>query len=280
MFVIGIVGIALAWVVYSLWQRRRLKVIFTAMQLLSETRQPYGDIARADAVAKGLPRVDEIPQGWSFVAGDPKAKGGDTYRAGDSLVCQFNADRTSYGLYVPTLPKHRSLQQIIANRPYSSHVEEDLTTRANYMKHIQNCTKAMSLPNGTDAFRGTYKWCFRDYVTQEEFFGMLACRSCLEKILFFPQQVGQITVNNDGSCTLDERSLLFGFVPLQILWHGRISHQGAIVWQSSSVRLGWRNFGKTFDKPPAAERLRQDKWYVRYPKASSLPSPSRSINRT
>ena len=265
MFLAAFAGVFVAWIAYSIWQRRQLKSVFAAMQLLSETRRPHGDSEHAKAIAKtSLRLVRDMPEGWNFVAGDPMAQGGPIYRAGNKVACQFNADESLYGLYVPKLPQALSLPEIISKRPYGTYIEEDIASRANYMMHAQN-SKSNNNYNGTCSFRGTYEWCFRDYVTQEELFGMLASRSCIEKTLFFPQQIGRITVKDDGSCTLHEQSLLFGFVPLQILWYGKINHQAAIAWETTCIRLGWKNYGKTFFKPQASERLRKDKWFVRYP---------------
>ena len=265
MFALEVAGIVLAWIAYSVWQKRRLKPVFAAMQLLSETRRPHGSLEHAVKVAKSLQRIDKIPKGWNFVAGDPKAKGGPIYRAGDSVVCQFNANESAYGLYVPKTPKTMSLPESIAKRPHGTYIEEDLASRANYMSHAQSSLSAERLPHGTSVFRGSYEWCFRDYVTHEELFGMLASRSCVEKTLFYPLQIGRLTVTSNGDCKLHERSLVFGFVPLQIFWYGKLNHQTAIAWETTSLRLGWNRFGKTFDKPAASERLRQDKWFVRYP---------------
>ena len=38
-----------------------------------------------------------------------------------------------------------------------------------------------------------------------------------------------ITVKDDGTCTLEDRSLVFGFVPLQIHWYGKIIEPGAMI---------------------------------------------------
>lgn len=266
---VQIAGVVLAWVVYSLWCRKVLsQTTFAAMQLLAETRQPDGDPVQAREVARQLTVVDAVPEGWHWMAGDPKAHGGPVYRAGDDCVVQFSADESTYGLHVPVRPHTGSLPDMVAQRPYVTHLEEDLTLRSRYMDHTTNYV-AMNASNAP-ALDGSYGWCFRDYVNHEELFGMLSIRMCVEKVFFLPVKIGQITVDaNTGSCALDDRSLLFGIVPLEMHWRGHLnSQEGAIVWDRTSLDIGWKGtvLSKHFDRPAMSERLRRDRWLVRYAK--------------
>jgi len=267
-----VAGVTLAWVAYSMWNRRSLsKSTFAAMQLLSETRQVDGDTCKAREVARQLPVIKSVPDGWYFVAGDAEARGGPVYYARE-CVAQFNADESTYGIYVPSHPKSPilSLQQILAKRPSKNHLEENMASRANYMDHTRKCVRASDTDAGTLPFKGTYDWCFRDYVTHEELFGMLASRMCVERVIFLPIKIGQLTVDgNDGKCALDERSLLFGFIPLEMHWRGHVNKkEGAIVWERTFLDIGWNGtvLSKTFDRPSMSERLRQNKWFIRFPK--------------
>jgi len=272
MLTVQFVGLILAWVAYSMWNRRSLsKTTFAAMQLLSETRQVNGDISKAKEIAQHLPLIDTVPDEWYCVAGDPEARGGSVYNARD-CVARFSEDESTYGIYVPPQPniKKLSLQQILSKRPSKNHLEESVVLRANYMDHTRNCVRVGEKDVGTGPFQGVYDWCFRDYVSHEELFGMLATRMCVERIIFLPIKIGQLTVDgNTGMCALDERSLLFGFIPLEMHWRGNVNkEQGAIVWDRTFLDIGWKGtvLSKSFDRPSMSERLRQNRWFIRYPK--------------
>ena len=68
LFLAAFAGAFFAWIAYYIWQRRQLKAVFAAMQLLSETRRPHGDSARAKAViakaSSSLLRAYNVPEGW------------------------------------------------------------------------------------------------------------------------------------------------------------------------------------------------------------------------
>ena len=271
-----VAGAALAWVLYSLYHRWHLqRTTFAAMQLLAETRAIHGEVIRAKQVTRRLKRIAAVPPGWHFVAGNGKARGGPVFRAGQIMVCQFDATETLFALYLPppsssssssSPNNNNTLAELIAQR--TTVLEEDMAKRARYMTLLgttSSCLRPKQAPKGIQPFKGRYIWCFRDYVTYEELFGMLSARFCVEKILFNPS-ILSVWVSVNGGCQLQDSSTLFGFIPLQIHWQGNVDEEGVITWETTALRLGWRLWGKTFERPAVSERLRQDKWYLSYPK--------------
>ena len=55
---------------------------------------------------------------------------------------------------------------------------------------------------------------------------------------------------------------LLSFLPLTIRWTGEQAG-GEFRWTATEARLGWRWFGRTFDRPAPAERLRREPWRCR-----------------
>jgi hypothetical protein len=94
---------------------------------------------------------------------------------------------------------------------------------------------------------------------------MMVVRKGTENLLLRPAGGAKLKVDENGSCTLNERSYLFFFIPFLITWEGRLG-KDRIDWTTSSCRLGWKRFGKLFNKPPQAEALRKDPWVLRLPK--------------
>ena len=66
----------------------------------------------------------------------------------------------------------------------------------------------------------------------------------------------------DGSVALRERFRLLSFLPLAIRWTGEQAG-GEFRWTATEARLGWKWFGRTFDRPAPAERLRREPWRCR-----------------
>ena len=109
---------------------------------------------------------------------------------------------------------------------------------------------------------GRYSFVFRDYVNSEELSGMAAARGCGTALLFYGDGKTRLDVAADGSVALRERFRLLSFLPLAIRWTGEQAG-GEFRWTATEARLGWKWFGRTFDRPAPAERLRREPWRCR-----------------
>jgi hypothetical protein len=99
----------------------------------------------------------------------------------------------------------------------------------------------------------------------EELLGMMVRRKGMEILLLKFLESGKLVVDDEQDCLLTESARFLHFIPFIISWYGKLGSD-RIKWTSTSMRLGWKRFGKTFLNPPAAEKLRVDPWVVRLPK--------------
>ena len=99
----------------------------------------------------------------------------------------------------------------------------------------------------------------------EELHGMMIRRKGMELLLFRSFENDKFIVDEEHQCQMTASGMLLLFIPLAISWHGTLE-PNRINWTSTSLRLGWKLFGKTFLNPTEAEKLRQNPWVVRLPK--------------
>ena len=154
------------------------------------------------------------------------------------------------------------LRELVSEKTTMMTIEEDVLKRMNWMKKVNECVPIK------DSVEGSYTFCFRDYVNHEELMGMMWKRYGIEGFLFKPSRADKLTIDKDSKCTLFAKSKMFRFIPISIEWEGELK-EGAIDWTSTSLTMGWKKFGKFFDKPAAAEKLRKDPWVISVPKDDS-----------
>ncbi len=100
---------------------------------------------------------------------------------------------------------------------------------------------------------------------------MLVQRKAWELLLIQPCGNGMLTICNSKDngqlpCYTKESGYTFLFIPYAIEWSGHFSPRDhTIHWTNSSIRIGWKSFGKTFLKLKNAEKRRKDPWVVYYP---------------
>jgi hypothetical protein len=253
-----------AWVAYSAARRSALnKETFAQMRMISETRQPEGDMQQlVPLVSEKLPLVDSLPEGWVHWKGDPALKG--PFRTTKEVAYCLNEDATSCALFTRAkLPAARSMRELVAKRTFAMLMVEDPYERINWMQNIDACVASDSLTNAAP-IEGTYAFCFRDYVNYEEMAALMIKRWGIDIILLNPKRCDQLVIDINKQCKLDAAGTAFGFLPTSITWEGVVA-DNAIQWTTTSARVGWKRFGKTFDRPPAAEKLRTDPWNIYFP---------------
>lgn len=266
----GCVGV---WCAYSWCQKKELHgKTFKAMQLLSETRRPDGRPSKAWNLLSTKPTTttSAMNQDATFLAGNQSVSG-TIYRILDGLYCQTDPEYEafSYGLFGTRRPTTYSLRELVAQHSTKSFIYEDVATRLNYMTEIDNC-KPLLVP---DLVQGNYSFCFRDYVNHEELMAMLGRRWCIDRLLLKATRTGRLIApsSSDSSkpIVLRERGLMLGFVPVQIDWEGHVEtneqNNAVLLWDTTSLQLGWKRWGKLYEKPKLAEELRNDPWEIYVP---------------
>ena len=165
------IGAVASWLGYSFMQRHNLnRGDFLAMQLLAETRQPDGDMAGMIPKLSLLTTVTELPKSAQVLGGD--YDGNDTpdecpiYQCGNFLYCRPSKNNTSYSLF-GYRPTAQSIRQLAQSHTRLFKVYEDIETRYAFMKGIREAqTLETNGINASTILKGSYTFCFRDYVSK------------------------------------------------------------------------------------------------------------------
>jgi len=275
--IVGLVLGFIAWCKYSSVQRKKLKKDpFTTMEIVSETRDEFGDRTRIPKLARTFSRrVTKLGSSFRHLNGhkfDSLSKQG-SIRVKGNVAVQYSHDDEQSAIYGREKPPDLSLQELVGEKTTKMEVEEDVFKRMNWIKKIEECVPV----NGEDEknkdamnLEGMYFFCHRDYVNYEELMGMMCKRGGIEAFFFKPSRADELLVDKDSQeCVLLSSSKLFRFIPISIEWKGKLEKGTTIHWYTTSLMMGWESFGKFFDKPPAAEKLRKDPWHVYVPKDDS-----------
>lgn len=268
---LGIFG----WSLYSARRRKSLqKGEFTKIQILSETREAYGDKSKIPKLAQRFSRrlssLGKLSRSFTNIGGDhfdDVSKRGSIRIKGD-VAFQYTKEGDQWAMYGRRKPTDLTLRELVSEKSTMIEIEEDVFKRMNWSKRIDECVPIKKTQIKKNQIEGSYSFCHRDYVNHEELMGMMWKRGGIESFLFKPSRAGELVVGKDLKCVLTERSKLFYIIPICITWEGTLK-DGSIHWDTTSLMLGWENFGKLFDKPPAAERLRKDPWHISVPKNDS-----------
>lgn len=272
----GSILVLVVWSKYSARTRNSLKKgKFGAMEILAETREDYGDASRIPEIARRFSRASftDIRRSFFRVAGDPLdlASRQGSIRVKGDVAFQYTKDGEKNAIYARQKPTNLSLRELVAEKTIMMEIEEDFFKRMNWSEKIEECVpiKDQQKDKGSNpSIEGSFTFCFRDYVNHEELMGMMWTRGGIEGFLFKPSRADQVVIDKDSNCVLSASSKLFRIIPISITWKGKLE-EGTINWYTTSLTMGWESFGKFFDKPAAAERLRKDPWHISIPKDDS-----------
>jgi hypothetical protein len=275
-----------------------------------------------------IPSIDDIKtfSSTEVIEGDKKMPMFRSTPSGD-FACLIRPDGQSSALFGRTAASarlastetprpRRTLRDLVQQKTKFLTIESNIYDRADWNYNICRCQPALS--SSTDDRRfvmddGSYRFCYRDYVNHEETLGLLCQRWSIERFLFRPARAAELVVcttaaaaaaaPNNGSasnleqtCSLRERGVMLGFLPVSITWEGRVTTVStsqsdigdsddagcsssetsaiAIEWDTTQLRMGWKMIGTTIDRPPAAEKLRVDPWQIKLPPAASASTSS------
>jgi hypothetical protein len=289
------------WYAYSAAQRNVVKRnSFASMLLVSELRHPDGgDLKKLVSVAEKLPAIDTLSDSWvplSTMGTGPPAADANTHthtssiRTTKDIAVAYHqytqpqstesASASASGTLVPLLvsaslfvrekPPTQSLPQLVSQRTTKPLIVQDVYERLNWMNAVDECVPAADTASLKDKI---YTFCFRDYPDHEEMMAIMCWRWGMERLLLRIRWCGEFSVDSAKKCRLNEWFAVLGVLPLKIEWQGEIrdydntttTSPPAIHWTTTSIRLGWKRFGKTFDKPPTAEKLRKEPWEIYLP---------------
>ncbi len=261
---LGSIVFLFAWSTYSSKRRESLKKgKFAVMEIVSESRETYGDSSKIPGIARRFSRasITDIRRSFVQIAGDifaPGSRKASIRMKGDTAF-QYSADGKKVAMYGRKEPTNLSLRELVSEKSAMMEIEEDVFKRMNWAKEIAECVPIKDQKDSN--VEGQFSFCYRDYVNHEELMGMMWKRGGIEGFLFKPSCADVLTVDKDNKCTLKASSKLFRLIPISITWEGKLE-EGVINWTTTSMVMGWESFGKFFDKPAAAEKLRKDPWLI------------------
>lgn len=335
----NVAGAALtSWWAYSHVQRVRLRPKFEAMQVISELRNPDGDLSRVipnttSTWAKSYtfppptqPRRRQRPWWWfwrqrrsrnnsndddddlewHYWLGSKNAPPKDSFCRFTSEMCCVLDTNEKPAKLVSIWGKGRktpnnSIQELIRQKRRNNNkisnkptITEDLATFVTIQKRCEKA-KPIIITSDYDAssLDGSYTYCYRDYVSNEEFSSILCQRGCIDNLLVRFRKSSQLDIinadddeggitsttssstkkNDELKCRLRDHIALGGFVPATIQWDGHLNsesetnNQIEIEWDSVRIRLGWNSklLGHTFRKLDKIYDARSQPWLLKVP---------------
>jgi hypothetical protein len=270
---------------YSLRVRKSLKKeAFAKMELLSETRDGYGDSSKIADIARRFSRrlsLTTLRRSFVRLAGDSfcgdatssssSSSRDASIRVKGEIAVEYSEDGEKWALHGRRRKKKAytdlGLRELVAEMPVDTiEIVEDTLKRMNLSKEMNRCVPLEDLDGKEDRpdVKGTYLFCHRDFANHEELMSMMWKRGGIELLLMKQCDRGLLVIDEDLRCAHTQDTKLLNIIPLLITWEGKLE-DGSIRWHTSSLTLGWESFGRHFDRPPAAEKLRKDPWHVSTP---------------
>ena len=269
-----------AWLLYS-WrvQKSVQRGDFALMEILSESRDGYGDPSRIPEIARrfgrrasatgGLPQSFELLLGTSL-GGTAAATQREeaSIRVGGDVAVRYTEDGLEWALYGRRKATRLGLRELVAEKTTRVEVEEDFFKRMNWGDEMNACVPIKDLEDDKECrpeVEGSYLFCHRDYVNSEELRIMMRSRGGIQGFLLKLCRPDAIDIGKDSKCVMTEKFKLLNVLPIFITREGKLE-DGTINWYTSSLRLGWKKIGKYFDKPSALEKIGKDPWHISTPK--------------
>jgi len=267
---------------YTLSVYQGLQPNFNEMQLLAASRRPASAVEIDDDIRKLLEEI-----GSEEIAGDLKGEDGIWQQvhpcgaaasAGSKLVFSGacvrvgQANDGSYCIQAKTpLDGSNDLPSLLQRLPPSG-IVQDILQRQLWHEAIDVETDLEDVAD----LAGDWEFCYRDYVNSEELAGLVAATGAFSPISlagFSKLSVDEQPASKPGElqkpvpATLRDTLMLFRVVPLKIQWSGTLSpksgsSRAVIDWETSEAEVGWSWLSRKIDRPPAAEKLRQEPWEI------------------
>lgn len=290
---------ATTWIAYSTLQERLIQSKFTALQVLSELRHPDGQPLQiynwTTKWRKSTTTYEkhQKKQWYLWKVGQHALETVEAKnRHGNDVVENqyLKIDRQSLALWgnQPIPERRMSLRQLCALRTIKrAHPCENLLTQWQIQEH---CAEALpGLPQ--KHLSGDYYYAYRDYSNFEEVFGMLNRRYHYQMIKLRSRRVTLMEIIpslHDTEYTtvrLSESFVRYGFIPLKIIWTGRIhvpqmkslyeklfgdkgtdNTKTMFILEHVKIRTGWKWCGRVQRNPEAIRKLYGQPWEVLTPK--------------
>jgi hypothetical protein len=250
------------WAAYSqVLQAVVVGSISRRIAIISQTR-PEGNTTVLHTLANDLPVTEKDISAafpvyvWGSCSNNVPRQNSEgeliTRKLGKNMILCTHNNEDGVDIYARQYNVHHvaSLRELIASNRKGQIIAEP------FQFHLWTCAlKERVSAKHSPKISGTYWYAFRDYWNFEEA-GALEIRWGSMKLLKLRSQRGRpsrLVVNDNRACTLTDFYVINGIVPMYIQWEGELNDE-TITWTRTSIRKGWKQWGKTIDRPPLAEK--------------------------
>jgi len=250
------------WMLYSRIVKMAVQPAARSNAIVSQTRLE-GNATIMQQLAESIPSTQINASKYdTLVWGTNDAcSGGNVKKLGKYLILD-SSDDNSLSIFASCKIPQESLRTLIGSKRRGKIVADPFQFRI-WMEAL-----ADSVPiKPTFNLLGKYSFSFRDYWNFEEANGVERASGSVSRLKFRSSKThptDELMVHENGNCALTAHFFIHGVVPLSIQWEGKVN-KDTITWSRSMIRKGWKRLGKTIDRPPVAEKLRQQPWVVRMP---------------
>lgn len=187
--------------------------------------------------------------------------GSNVKKLGKYLILDFSPDDDSLSIFASCKIPEESLRTLVGSKRKG----RDVTNPFHFRVWMEALADNVPIKQ-TFNLLGKYCYSFRDYWNFEEAGGMERSYGSIRmlKLRSNRNRPSELIVHETGNCTLTDYCFIYCIVPMYIQWEGQ-ANDDTIMWSRTMMRKGWKRLGRTIDRPPMAEKFRQEPWLVRMP---------------
>lgn len=247
-----------AWMLYSRMLREAVEPVSRQNAIISQTR-PEGNVTLLHELVEQLPDAEDSTSDFDILVwGEPcNRSNGEVKELGSELIVARDSPGKASIFANKVIPQEVSLRQLVKSKGMEVMITDPFQFRV-WMEAMLRTTKP------SVGMSGRYRYSFRDYWNFEESRALEIARGSIRMLELRMRQVGELTINDDGSCRHLSRYWINALVPMDIQWHGHLE-EDTIVWDRTVMYKGWSFLKKMIDRPTLPEKFRRDPWIVRVP---------------
>ena len=254
---VGVFGCMLGtWMFYSRMLREAMEPVSRQNTIISQTR-PEGNFTLMLELAHELPDVEDMSDFDVHIWGDKVNERSIVKQIGSDMIFVRDQDGKS-GIYANReITQDKSLRQLVKSNGPNKIVVDTLQFRLWIETMLRTTEPSRSLS-------GKFHYSFRDYWNFEESWTLEVTRGSIRMLALRNRRAGELVIREDGTCILNEFHWMYGIVPLRLQWDGHMNGN-VITWDKTLFHKGWSFLGRTIDRPPLAEKFRQEPWIILVP---------------
>eukprot|EP00545_Synedropsis_sp_CCMP1620_P001054 CAMPEP_0119003740 /NCGR_PEP_ID=MMETSP1176-20130426/740_1 /TAXON_ID=265551 /ORGANISM="Synedropsis recta cf, Strain CCMP1620" /LENGTH=294 /DNA_ID=CAMNT_0006955365 /DNA_START=113 /DNA_END=997 /DNA_ORIENTATION=+ len=246
--------------------------------IISQTRPEGGNTTLMTQWAETLPSRRESsssndyfthvwgPSGALLVGQNKSDSSTSSTSSSEKLLGKHMVLREDGSIFADRAIPQDSLRTLVGSKRKGAIVKEAFQFRT----WMEALSRSVPLTNEQQHHKisGKYEFYFRDYWNFEEAFSLEVMRGSIQALKLRGQRkrpTELIIDEKTGNCTMTDYYVFNGVIPMYIRWKGSLERD-TITWTHTMLHKGWKRWwGTTVDRPPMAEKFRQQPWIVRLP---------------